>query len=183
VKSITEDILSWSKDFLEKPNKHLNGYPVCPYAKKTRINKKIRIVEHHNTDTLLEKIVEECNNFTSNNNKICIVACNNMYVTADELHDYVHALNHVYVPQDVYLMASHPEDAEEEIDFLQDTEWESDNEFFMILIQPFVELEKASATLKKTDYYNNWEEDYYRGTVCKREQYRKLYENRKSNMA
>jgi len=115
VKSITEDILSWSKDFLEKPNKHLNGYPVCPYAKKTRINKKIRIVEHHNTDTLLEKIVEECNNFTSNNNKICIVACNNMYVTADELHDYIHALNHVYVPQDVYLMASHPEDAEEEI--------------------------------------------------------------------
>ena len=48
-------------------------------------------------------------------------------------------------------MASHPEDFDEEIDFLQDTEWESHNDFMMVLIQPFDELEEASKSLKK-----NW---------------------------
>ena len=35
-RTITQDIISWSKNFLEKPNKDLGGKPVCPFAKKTR---------------------------------------------------------------------------------------------------------------------------------------------------
>jgi hypothetical protein len=80
----------------------------------------------------------------------------------------------VYVPKDVYLMASHPEDFDEEIDFLQDTEWESHNDFMMVLIQPFDELEEASKSLKKIGYYNNWDDDYFNGTVKKRQHYKHL---------
>jgi len=183
MKSITDDILSWSKDFLEKPNKHINNYPVCPYAKKTRLEKKIKVVEHHNADTFLEKTINECSQFSKNNNKICIVACDDFKITADELNDYVHTLNHIFVPQDIYLMASHPIDEEEDLDFLQDTEWESDNEFYMILIQCYSELEKASASLKKIKYYDNWDKDYYGATVLKRKKYKRLHENCKSNLA
>jgi len=78
------------------------------------------------------------------------------------------------VPKDVYLMASHPEDFDEEIDFLQDTEWESHNDFMMVLIQPFDELEEASKSLKKIGYYNNWDDDYFNGTVKKRQHYKHL---------
>ena len=45
MRTIKEDILSWSKDFLEIPNKHLNNFPVCPYAKKTRLDNHINIIE------------------------------------------------------------------------------------------------------------------------------------------
>lgn len=171
MRTIKEDILSWSKDFLEIPNKHLNNFPVCPYAKKTRLDNHINIIEHNDSETFLDVVVKESNNFKG---KISIVACSDLSLTADELADYVHALNIVFVPKDVYLMASHPEDFDEEIDFLQDTAWESHNDFLMVLIQSFDELEEASKSLKKINYYNNWNEDYFNGTVEKRQQYKRL---------
>jgi len=171
VRTIKEDILSWSKDFLEIPNKHLNNFPVCPYAKKTRLDNHINIVEHNDPSTYLEAIIKEADNFKG---KISIVACSDLSITADELADYIHALNYVYVPRDVYLMASHPEDFDEEIDFLQDTAWESHNDFLMVLIQSFDELEEASTSLKKIGYYDNWNEDYFSGTVEQRKQYKHL---------
>lgn len=171
MRTIKEDILSWSKDFLEIPNKHLNNFPVCPYAKKTRLDNHINIIEHNDSSTYLEAVIKEADNFKG---KISIVACSDLSITADELADYIHALNYVYVPRDVYLMASHPEDFDEEIDFLQDTAWESDNDFLMVLIQSFDELEEASTSLKKIGYYDNWNEDYFSGTVEQRKQYKHL---------
>jgi len=171
VRTIKEDILSWSKDFLEIPNKHLNNFPVCPYAKKTRLDNHINIIEHNDPSTYLEAVIKEADNFKG---KISIVACSDLSITADELADYIHALNYVYVPRDVYLMASHPEDFDEEIDFLQDTAWESHNDFLMVLIQSFDELEEASTSLKKIGYYDNWNEDYFSGTVEQRKQYKHL---------
>jgi len=171
VRTITEDILSWSKDFLEIPNKHLNNFPVCPYAKKTRLDNQVNIIEHNDSSTYLEALIKEANNFKG---KISIVACSDLSITADELADYIHALNYIYVPKDVYLMASHPEDFDEEIDFLQDTTWESHNDFLMVLIQPFDELEAASKSLNKIGYYKNWNKDYLSGTVEQRKQYKHL---------
>ena len=171
MRTIKEDILSWSKDFLEIPNKHLNNFPVCPYAKKTRLDNHINIIEHNDSSTYLEAVIKEADNFKG---KISIVACSDLSITADELADYIHALNYVYVPRDVYLMASHPEDFDEEIDFLQDTAWESDNDFLMVLIQSFDELEEASTSLKKIGYYDNWNKDYFSGTVEQRKQYKHL---------
>ena len=72
MRSITEDILSWSKDFLEQPNKHINNLPVCPYAKQTRINNQIEIIEHNDSNTLLEKVINQANSFKNTNKKICI---------------------------------------------------------------------------------------------------------------
>ena len=32
---IKKDVRKWSEFFLEIPNKHLGGFPACPFAKKT----------------------------------------------------------------------------------------------------------------------------------------------------
>ena len=39
MRTIEQDILSWSKDFLEHPNPLLGNKPVCPYAKTARKKK------------------------------------------------------------------------------------------------------------------------------------------------
>jgi hypothetical protein len=98
-----------------------------------------------------------------------------MKITPDTLNDYVCALNHVYVPLNTYLMASYPEDEQEEF---MEGDWEPDNEFFMVLIQPFKELEEASAHLESIGYYNNWSQEYYTDTVKLRQSYRRLYGKR-----
>jgi len=174
VRTIEEDIISWSKDFLELPNKELGDKPVCPYAKKARISGQIDIVVEESGEKLLQTVVNQCNRFTESGKKICIVACPDLEVTADELDSYVHALNHVFVPQDVYLMGSHPVNDLEPVEFLENTDWESDNEFLMVLIQPFEELEKASSNLNKIGFYESWPQDYYESTVNKRKTYRRL---------
>ena len=71
-------------------------------------------------------------------------------------------------------MASHPGNDLEPVEFLENTDWESDNEFLMVLIQPFEELEKASSNLNKIGFYESWPQDYYESTVNKRKTYRRL---------
>jgi hypothetical protein len=150
--------------------------PACPFAKKARLNDRVRIVEINNSHHLLETIIYECNNIKSFDKQITIIGCDDLFFTAEELNNYIHALNHVFVPKDVYLMCFHPEDEEEDepVTFLEDTEWHPDNEFLMVLIQPFEELEKASANLERIGFYRSWPRDYYEGTVLKRQSYRRL---------
>ena len=174
MRTIKEDIISWSKDFLELPNKDIGNKPVCPYAKKARLSGQINIVVEESGEKLLQTVVNQCNKFTESGKKICIVACPDLEITADEIDSYVHALNHVYVPQDVYLMASHPGNDLESVEFLENTDWESDNEFLMVLIQSFEELEKASSSLNKIGFYEAWPKEYYQSTVTKRKTYRRL---------
>jgi hypothetical protein len=104
-----------------------------------------------------------------------IVGCSDIRMEPEELASVIHAYNVVFVPQDIYLMCSHPhdEDEEEEVEFLDTDSWEPDNEFMMVLIQNFDELEKASDNLRKTGYYDHWPSDYYEGTVKKRQSYRR----------
>ena len=80
-RTITQDIISWSKNFLEKPNKDLGGKPVCPFAKKTREENKLRIVETKESEDFLNKLVDECKSFGDND--VVIVACDDMYITSD----------------------------------------------------------------------------------------------------
>ena len=94
-RTITQDIITWSKEFLEKPNKDLGNKPVCPFAKKAREENKLRIVEVKKSKDFLNKVVDECKSF--GNKDVVIVACDDMTITADELDDYVHALNKVFV--------------------------------------------------------------------------------------
>jgi hypothetical protein len=167
--TITQDIFNWSKKFLEKPNKHLGGMPVCPYAKKARENNKLKVIEVQESEKFLDKIIFSCDNFGVYD--VVIVACEDMQISADELNNYVHALNKVYVPKDVYLIASYPDD--EQIDFLESLDYEPSREFYMVLIQSYQKLEDGSSSLSKTNYYKHWPEDYYADTVLLRKKYRR----------
>jgi len=71
-------------------------------------------------------------------------------------------------------MPFHPYDDSEEVEFLEDN-LETENEFFMVLIQLFSKLEEASENLNKQGYYDNWDEEYYKDTVLKRQSYRRIH--------
>ena len=38
---VKKDVRKWSEHFLEIPNKHLGGFPACPFAKKTWKDDKV----------------------------------------------------------------------------------------------------------------------------------------------
>ena len=179
--SITDDILTWSEKYLEPKNKHLGNVSVCQYARMARIKKTYRILECHEHDKFLDTIVQGVELAKDPNIQIVIVGCDDIQYEVEELDAIIHAYNVVFVPQDIYIMASHPYDEEDEepIEFLDTDGWDSENTFMMVLIQKFDELEKASDNLRKTGYYDHWPSDYYGGTVLKRQSYRR-YRNARS---
>ena len=71
MRTIEQDILSWSKDFLEHPNPLLGNKPVCPYAKTARKNDKIKILVVDDGEDLIRNIIVECNRFHKNGKDIC----------------------------------------------------------------------------------------------------------------
>ena len=58
-KTITEEILEWSENFLEKPSDKLGGWSVCPYAKSARLKNQVKIVEVEKSKDFLTTIVKE----------------------------------------------------------------------------------------------------------------------------
>jgi len=179
--SITDDILTWSEKYLETKNKHLGNVSVCPYARMARIKKTYRILECHEHDKFLDTIVQGVELAKDPDIQIVIVGCDDIQYEVEELDAIIHAYNVVFVPQDIYIMASHPYDEEDEepVEFLDTDGWDSENTFMMVLIQKFDELEKASDNLRRTGYYEHWPSDYYGGTVLKRQSYRR-YRNARS---
>ena len=179
--SITDDILTWSEKYLEPKNEYLGNVPVCPYARMARMKKTYRVLECHDHDKFLDTILEGVELAKDPEIQIVIVGCDDIQYEVEELSAIIHAYNLVFVPQDIYLMGSHPYDEEDEepIEFLDTGEWESENTFMMILIQKFDELEKASDNLRKTGYYKKWPSDYYEGTVLKRQSYRRYRNGQK----
>ena len=149
--SITEDILTWSEKYLEPRNKHLGDVPVCPYAKQARLRKTYRILECHNFAYFQDTIIEGAKLAKDPDIQIVIVGCDDIGYEPEELDSVIDILNRVMVPNDIYLMGSHPWDDEEDepVEFLDTDEWQPENEFMMVLIQPFMELEDASEHLSK----------------------------------
>ena len=173
--SITDDIITWSKKYLEPKNKHLGNVPVCPYAKMARLQKTYRILECHNFAEFQDIIIEGAKLAKNPDIQIVIVGCDDIGYEPEQLSSVIDVLNRVMVPNDIYLMGSHPWDDEEDepVEFLDTDDWQPENEFMMVLIQKFDELEKASDNLRKTGYYQHWPSDYYDGTVKKRQTYRR----------
>ncbi len=180
MKTIAEDILDWSKNFIEKPNEHLGNVPVCPYAAKARRDKALKVLEVTKDYNLIDTIVKGTQLIKDPKIDIVIVGCSDISITIEELNILIHGYNVVFVPQDIYLMASHPYDDEEDetVEFLETGEWEPDNEFLMVLIQNFDKLERASDIMRKKGYYDKWPLDYYEGTVNKRKSYRRYRNGR-----
>lgn len=165
MRTITEDISRWSKEVVEKPNKHLGNFSVCPYAMQCRVKKTFKIEEVHEAKLLLPTVVDWANKLKRTKYRIAIIGCSDLSITATQLDSSIEALNFVYMPKDVYLMASHPETGDDNIDFLYDHGFSTENTFSMVLIQRYQDLEEASQKLKKVGYYKYWEADYYNETV------------------
>jgi hypothetical protein len=168
--SIRDDIIRWSKEVIEKPNEHLGNFPTCPYAQQCRVQNTFKIEELHEAQQLIPLVVDWANKLKRTRYRIVVIGCSDLSLSATELSSAVEALNFAYMPKDVYLMASHPETGDDDIDFLYDHEFKTANEFSMVLIQRYQDLEEASEKLKRVGYYSHWEKDYYKATVLHRQE-------------
>jgi len=169
---IKEDVRLWSKHYLEVSNKHLGGFPACPFAKKAWLDNKvqveIKIKNYHYKKELNELIYK-----LDFNEKEILIFCDPYYsYTPNKLHEITEYYNDKYNKLNMYFMSFHPHNPATSQDqaFLVEPEGkipevESDLKYSMMLVQKFSQLEKASDKLKRLGYYKKWPDEYYKDVV------------------
>ena len=188
-KLIHEEIRLWSKHYLEVRNKHLNGLPACPFARKSWAQNKVDI-QIRNTDQGYTRDLHRHVKKLDFDKKELLIFCDVNYkqYSLNKFQGIVDNFNGRYNKKDIYFMGFHPYNPpnKEEQEFLLDPTGdtsdlpESKIEFSMMLIQKFSQLYEASDRLHRMGYYNEWPTDYYHEVVSSRQQqFKKLFKGDK----
>jgi hypothetical protein len=188
-KLIHEEIRLWSKHYLEVRNKHLNGLPACPFARKSWAQNKVDI-QIRNTDQGYTRDLHKHVKKLDFDKKELLIFCDVNYkqYSLNKFQSIIDNFNGRYNKKDVYFMGFHPYNPpnKEEQEFLLDPTGnmsdlpESKIEFSMMLIQKFSQLYEASDRLHRMGYYDEWPTDYYHEVVSSRQQqFKKLFKGEK----
>ena len=188
-KLIHEEIRLWSKHYLEVRNKHLNGLPACPFARKSWAQNKVDI-QIRNTDQGYTRDLHRHVKKLDFDKKELLIFCDVNYkqYSLNKFQSIIDNFNGRYNKKDVYFMGFHPYNPpnKEEQEFLLDPTGdasdlpESKIQFSMMLIQKFSQLYEASDRLHRMGYYDEWPTDYYHEVVSSRQQqFEKLFKGEK----
>ena len=188
-KLIHQEIRLWSKHYLEVRNKHLNGLPACPFARKSWAQNKVDI-QIRNTDQGYTRDLHKHVKKIDFDKKELLIFCDTNFkqYSLNKFQSIIDNFNGRYNKKDVYFMGFHPYNPpnKEEQEFLLDPTGdasdlpESKIEFSMMLIQKFSQLYEASDRLHRMGYYNEWPTDYYHEVVSSRQQqFKKLFKGDK----
>ena len=124
--SIDDSIYSWIEHYSNKIDFAENIKRSS--AKSARLKNQVKIVEVEQSKDFLPTVVKEARTIKKQDKKLIVVASDDFNIEASELGYYIDALNYTFVMDDVYLMAFHPEDDGEEVEFLEDN-LETENDF------------------------------------------------------
>ena len=180
---IKKDVRKWSEHFLEIPNKHLGGFPACPFAKSTWKLDKVLVKVKRKYKQYKSEFNSHLENLDLNVHELLIFCDPYFNYSLDKFQDTIDDYNEWYNKKDIFFMGFHPHNPanEEEQEFLVapngDTPTvESDLEYSMILAQKFSQLQEASDKLHKVGYYKKWPKGYYQDVVVSRAKtYRRIF--------
>lgn len=148
---IKEKLIAWLKDFVEKPNPALNGWPPCPYARQARINNKIEIVFSDPAD--LQSTVEE--NLGALADKDVLVVCfDHTQVEPDALALDVISWNQDLMSRNYVILEDHP-GAPEVLNGL------TMNFGFcgLLVVSELNKLNSAADQIRAKGYYDTWPQE------------------------
>jgi hypothetical protein len=183
---ITKDVRKWSEVYLEVPNKHLGGFPACPFAKSTwKLNKVVVEVKpkHKWYKAELNKHLDSIDWDKSD----LLIFCDPYYnYTLDDFQNAIDEYNEWYNRKDIFFMGFHPHNPanEEEQEFLVSPNGsapvvEDALDYSMMLAQKFSQLQEASDKLHKAGYYKLWPTGYYQDVVVSRAKtYKRIFGGR-----
>ena len=180
---ITDDVRKWSEHFLEVPNKHLGGFPACPFAKKTWQDNKVVVEIKRKYKQYKAELNAHIKKLDFKVHEILIFCDPYFNYSLDEFQNIIDDYNEWYNKKDIFFMGFHPKNPanEEEQEFLvtpsgEMPQVESDLAYSMMLVQKFSQLQEASDKLHKSGYYKLWPRGYYQDVVVSRQKtYRRIF--------
>jgi hypothetical protein len=161
-----QDILNWLRDFVEKPNTLLNGWPPCPYAKEARLKNRVNVIVAQK-DQILETLENEAQKVQSSLFDVSIIALvPDDFLSIAETKKLTLDFRKKWTSEDIYLLKDHPEDQE-----FSGALKMNHGKLQLFFLQKLSALEKASEDLLAAGYYDNWDPEYFERVVGARKAY------------
>ena len=152
MQELKQYIDQWVKSLSVK-RPEIGNFPICPFSGKAKYH-LISSTFYGGVREALDKIGEY---------DIIIINLEEHY-TPDELEKEVDLYNNNLRHDDIYIFYDHPDQLENINGVVT-----NNKKYTLLLIQKLSDLNKASDSLKKTNYYSYWTKQYYDKIVTKRE--------------
>lgn len=139
-------IKHWILNFLDIPQKNLNGWSPCPYAKTALVNDKIEFI--YNND--LKSAVSQ-NIHILEQKDVLVIFFDKETIQPQDLISLVSDLNRELMKDNIVVLEDHPDNIETingvHMNF---------GEAGLLLVQKLDKLTEASDKLRKAGYYDCW---------------------------
>jgi hypothetical protein len=157
-----QDILNWVENFVEQSNPNLNNWSPCPFARRSRLENRLNILEGNDVNSDVDNLVLS---WDDSYDVVIFVYDKDRYAV-DELADCVEQLNKRYtLSKDILILEDHPDDPE-----IVNSVKMNQGQYILVLCQRFSKVNLASAELKEQGYYDIWSKQYYDRVAGWREQ-------------
>jgi hypothetical protein len=149
--AIIDRLTHWMKNVLEKPNKNLGGWSLCPFARKARINNQIYIsfIDWINIDDEIDKSL-----LNLEKKDVCVLLFDPKELNNNKLFDYIYNKNKVLMEKDYLLIMDHP-DEKEELNGIS-THFQHAG---IVLVFKLHKLNSATKYLEEKGYFKHWPKD------------------------
>ena len=140
-----KEIQKWIEKFVSKPNKLLNGFPPCPYARTALI----KYVETDHVNMLFDIMLE-----WNDDVEVVVLHTPTENYTPEGLRFIVNKFNQIAMKEDIVALEDHPDDVENvngvKMNF---------GKCIIILVQRLSKINEASHILKEKGYYDTWSKE------------------------
>lgn len=148
-----EELISYIQSFVENRHPAFQNMPVCPFARKERLEKRIYYYEYHFTsEGACETLLQDIGSFLQDQNLSSMLAYDPNYeITPRQAHQISEQINAQMGVNDCIAIPMHPDE-----DFEAAGIPTRKFPFFVMLIQAESELLSARAQLAQSRYYQNF---------------------------
>ncbi len=154
---VIHHMVEYMNEFLEKPHPIFGDLPICPFARKARLDGRIlykvyRFWEHTdlNPDSPVIRIINE---FSQQEcyEVLLVIHPEKQAMTPLAMQQFINCLNEKISTTGLVAFGSHPDD-----DFNIQGVYTRKEPFLNFTVQSQQLVKEASDSLLKTDYYKNW---------------------------
>lgn len=154
---IVEELNKWLINFVEVPNKLLNDWPPCPFARQSRLNNKI-VVKCVGIEEIQQQVKEATKLLEDKD--VVILCFDHNQIDPVYIQEYVSQANKDLLKNNYIILEDHP-NAVEYVNGLK----MNFGYCGLLLIQQLDKLNDASELLKEKDYYKVWSNNEYNNVV------------------
>jgi len=149
--TVTKDIESWIKNFVEVPHPALGGWAPCPYARKARLDQDFEIRIGRNA---FEDLI--ATSYGSLTKSVLVFVYDPTDHPYEEFHRQIEYANREYLlPKDIIALEDHPSDPE-----LVNGVCMNQGTYALALVQNLTDLNEKAQLMARKGFYATWPEDY-----------------------